>query len=987
MILSYWRNWTVLKMTVIGSDNSLLRFINSTILKEYISMVDAPACSNKTRNTRDLLVIMLCLMHTPNVLQSNYKEETMFQQSASDFFMSYVNILKDEKITNQLVSDLFSNYKTIIDPCPVSYQNQPTNFLKSLARILLAHTTDFMGYTKLENLTDDLIGKVHELYAAICDTSPYCAFIMCEIAPLFPSKRLDGTSLETVPFLPHFFNYQTVSTPFFDDNRLIYSKMKYSIQEEIEICNKVRQMMSRVHNAQIRILRCFLTASYVSRDYILNLIGALINANRSRRLFSAGSLSSDGLMMNLSMCLLEIIGTFLESSPSLSVVKSFVFYVFSDTSRADFIKGNLPSDTENAECIYLLMNWLRPMNYYGREEKGDMWWTLVHSQPKEVRKRIDDGLICKPGSSLSSFMKAISGISDSLLFSPSLMNEKAFFDYSYNFSFIGKTSSPIAPFSVDIPSCTKCKVHLTSSCFRCLCCEKYYLCQSCYQREKEAVIKEFTPPFSESVLKLFSVTTDSKNTFKSHNPLTHFFTELRCHPLGITNYEVFHPLPSFPPLLPKTYNPKNDSPINSDSHYEMWSHTTSDPIDTVCSCYTDRPCSVHGPMASVARSVTKKAFPSIPDTREEGFIHQATCFQCHSTPVIGTLYHCLDCSLRLCRSCYEREMQEGKGFPSHQFNHVFVHVYHPVDEAFFLAHNRNDRRTIMNATPLLTNELCMTGVTLDHFLPVSNDSNAGNLNIELLAMVVKLMSVNMTGLFQDYRFYTTNSFLHLTSTLRTAQLSVGCMNNLYIYLSEHLSYILLSFLTLYTPRSYPLSEKWKLNVIQVDSDFHASSQISNEVNDSKLCDGTLLDMQPLPLFSVLSKTLLEDIMFMFEWYMRVTPFYIVVQELGEGRFDYTILLLLCCLNENVISNISTRMDVLRTLFVMCSITKDKRVLECFFGYPIVRHLLFTFSLKLYIDVTSFQDPTRVRQVQMEINKLVSLLIRSETVQLLLVINK
>ena len=93
-------------------------------------------------------------------------------------------------------------------------------------------------------------------------------------------------------------------------------------------------------------------------------------------------------------------------------------------------------------------------------------------------------------------------------------------------------------------------------------------------------------------------------------------------------------------------------------------------------------------------------------------------------------------------------------------------------------------------------------------------------------------------------------------------------------------------------------------------------------------------MQPTPMFNVLSKSILEVIQYMFEWIMRVTTVTTMREEFEKGSFDYTILLLLCCLNENIIPNISTRLDILNTFYVLCTITHDKDDVEFLFGYPI-----------------------------------------------------
>lgn len=86
-----------------------------------------------------------------------------------------------------------------------------------------------------------------------------------------------------------------------------------------------------------------------------------------------------------------------------------------------------------------------------------------------------------------------------------------------------------------------------------------------------------------------------------------------------------------------------------------------------------------------------------PCALEEGFVQHTQCYQCKSSPVVGTVFRCLHCSLELCRRCYLREMAIGAGLPSHQCNHVFILEEHPLNPRFFYQHNRNDMRTIQYA--------------------------------------------------------------------------------------------------------------------------------------------------------------------------------------------------------------------------------------------------------------------------------------------------
>lgn len=951
----------------------------SFLLCEFVKENKQNTLVQYPKRIRDLLILMLSLVHTPMILQSDYNEETMYQQSASDFYDACVTNINSSKDSNNLIQLLFCEIKKCIVDCPSEYAEEPQQFLKALASVLLKNTCGIIDINSLNNERIETICKPYELYATICSFNPHYAFLMCEINPLFPSHEMNGQTLESIPFLPHFFNFQTIQSPVYQEGQLFFYRSTFSAHEVQIIKDQMNNIMNRIHKAQIQILHTFLTASYYSRDYILNMIAILIDCNRSRRVLSIGTLSSDGLMMNLSMCLCEVISTFLKQDPSPIIAKKFLSYVLSDLSRIDFINGNLSADEKEHMCIVDLLNWLRPTNYIGRCKNDEKWWMIIRSQPDEVKEIVSNNLQCKPASDLYSFMKSLSSINDSILFSSSLSYLKSLFDYSYNFFISGKCVSPVIPFSNEMISCSKCKGSLQNKkYYRCICCNDYILCSSCYEQEKKQVIQEYTPPYSQDVLELFnSIQTVSKMD-STHQPLTHFFTEVFHHPYHINGRHAFHPVPSFTPLVPSSL-----STIKEDDDYELWDESnptlTEKYQETHCTCYTSQQCKKHGFVAAFSRKMTKEAFPETTCIqKEEGFIHHCECFQCKTKPIIGTVYHCLHCSLELCQCCYERDMIEGNGFPSHQCNHVYVLLYHPMNPKSFLLHNRNDMRTIPNAVTLFNNELYISGITLDQFLPIDSISNESHFQIDILALLIKLMSVNQTGLFQDYQFYN-SSVLDFTSSLRSIQLSIGSMKQLYYRLCEHLSYILLSLLILYTPKNHPLSKKWNLQTIQVNKEIQLSSRLYNEISDSKLCDIILLDMQPTPMFSVLSKSILEVIQYMFEWIMRVTTVTTMREEFEKGSFDYTILLLLCCLNENIIPNISTRLDILNTFYVLCTITHDKDDIEFLFGYPIIRHLLFPFSLKLFIDATSFRDSVKVRQIQMEINKIVSLLIRSKTV--------
>ena len=165
--------------------------------------------------------------------------------------------------------------------------------------------------------------------------------------------------------------------------------------------------MDRIHTAQHTILLTFLTASYVSRDYILSYVATLAEANVSRRANPAGQVSNDGVLMNLSMTLLEVLRTTLLSGPTEQFAQQFFLYLFSDLGRVDFLKRDFPADLTLRTHLFNLLNWLRPENSLARHCDSREWWRVLRSNTTELSEMLDSGLECKPHASFSQFVKAM----------------------------------------------------------------------------------------------------------------------------------------------------------------------------------------------------------------------------------------------------------------------------------------------------------------------------------------------------------------------------------------------------------------------------------------------------------------------------------------------------------------------------------------------------------------------------------------------------
>ena len=978
----------------------------SALIKLYVKTFEIHAGEDCSQEKRFLLIMMRSLMCFPEFLQGEDTSNNKFVISARDFLDAYVTEVFEREDGKKLVNDLFRDFVSYLPAWPEDYLSEPVDFLRALSVVLYDKDLSMSNSLSSSFLYCQQIARTHELYANICLTSPRFAFIMAEQYPLFPNvARYSGRSLESTAFLLHFFTYRTVNTPMMDSRPVIMYPFVPENEQEAVIENQ-RNTFNCVHAAQVDILRTFLTASGVSRDYVLNLIAMLCESNRSRRANPNDFLSSDGLLINLTLSLLVILQPLLDDRPSYTTTKKLFSYFFSDLCRVDIIQRNLPEDHTLFYTLTSIINWLRPTNHLARWCDDSLWWQVIRSQTDELPLLLENS-DSKPFSSHLSFMHDLRHLSCFPTLSPAILASKQFYDYSFNFHVTGRHLSIITPMHKASVMCSKCGNAIQSDrCYRCICCAHMVLCKDCYTSESQDVEKCFTPPFAPSVLELLASIDDVGGVDSAHNPLTHFFTELRTVEISGSYDSPFRPIPSFPPLIPaelekvekefhslkETNEEAYVSRLNEeierirgmdvDAHYvrmngkndpNLWKYRK-----TVCLCSLGR-CELHGTITQKFRSLRAHPSPSY-----QGFAQPSTqCFVCKSSPIIGVVYHCIHCSLELCSVCYEDEMAIGEGFPSHQCNHLFALITHPVLPSCFLRHNRNDMRFVPNATQLLENASCMSDCILDQFVPNSayRTCNQDNLRVELLALVVKLMNVSIVGLFQNYQFMDKTSHLAFWSQLRTVQLAVGFVPSLLIQYAEHVAFSLLSLLTLYTPSNYPLPQELRLSSVASNFVYVPSSEIPppSKNSYSLLKEAIVINATKCPFFDMISITLLEQVYMILEWCARTMKPAELQYFVDGGKCDYSLLLCALCLNPKVVENVTTRFDIISMFYCFGGMSRDKDIYSFLFSYPVIRHMVWVFTQQAFIDSSSFCDPIRSRAIQLQTVKLFTFLLRCKFV--------
>ena len=962
-----------------------------------------------SKRLRDLLVLMRSLIISPDILLSELSKDAVFSKSADQFYNALLSHEEMPAWEPQLLKSLLVDFATIVADCPKEYSTIPYTFTLALAYAMYKDNKKVEDFFGVEPSHLYRITRSCELFAEFCEVSPLFAFQLTESLLMWPNQNhFDGNGLERAPLLPQFFSFRTISSPIWVNDHLMYVQSDLTDEALEPLVATEKKCLLRMHKAQHTILRTFLTTSYVSRDYILSYVATLAEANISRRANPTGLVSSEGLLINMVTALMSTIKSTLAAKPNRRFAKQFFSYIFSDLGRIDFIKRDFPADMTMRTHLFNLINWLRPQNSLARQCDSAKWWKVIRSGTDELTQLLNDGLECKPHSSFKQFVRAMRGPTDAITFSPSVVSLKSFFDYSYNYFITGMQPSRVMPSFFQTVKCSRCSKEINQlPCYRCICCTSFFLCEPCYQKEVEIVCKAFRPPFDDEVQDLLLSKDEVSRLDSHHNPYTHFFTELQHSTVIISNRPVFMLSPSFSPRVPHAYEMvrknanledtpetrpklvdlyKHVGPVEQDEEYEYWEAPSKELVEkyrsTLCLCYTDYTCHCHGPLTQAVRRAGRKEPLSLNDVLHPGFAMHCQCYYCKTSPIIGTVYYCLHCALRLCRLCYERDMKQGAGTPGHQCNHVFVLIYHPVQNDCLIDHNRNDMRTVPSTVTVLPNSITMSGVTLDMFMPTEEDKdcNQNNLAIEVFMLTLRLMMVGTVGFFQEYENY--NQYQRLSRILQFRAMQLCVSDSLYDYLrmSEHISFALLQLITLHTPKNHPLSSEWELVSDVTDDEIKVKILPRSLENHSLLWDLVVKNVTVSPLFKVISPSMVDVVLQTIDFYMRQVDVDKLQEDLNAGYLDYSLLLLLLCSCDSVISNKSLRFDVIQTLFVMCTITRSKDRMSFLFEFPFIRHALTMFSQKAFIDSTTFNDPTRSSLLQLQTSKILILLFRSTSVR-------
>ena len=312
------------------------------MIKVYLNEIQYGERAESVDERRYLIIMMRSLLCTPEFLQGEDTTHNAFWISASNFLDAYITEVKEREDGRQLIKDLFCDFQSYVPQCPSEYIADPTQFLSYLSKLFYESDFTVSSTRYLDTQHFDRVASIHELYANFCQVSPRFALSMAEQYPLFPSSLYySGKSLESASFFLHFFRYQTVLTPIMIENRLSCLTATFSKDQQSLILDSQHRTMSRIHAAQIDILRTFLTASPHSRDYVLNLTAMLCEANRARRSNPNDFLSSDGLLMNLLMAILALLAPVLDESPRHPTAKKWLLYFFSDLGRVDILGADV----------------------------------------------------------------------------------------------------------------------------------------------------------------------------------------------------------------------------------------------------------------------------------------------------------------------------------------------------------------------------------------------------------------------------------------------------------------------------------------------------------------------------------------------------------------------------------------------------------------------------------------------------------------------
>ena len=984
------------------------------MIKVYLNEIQYGERAESVDERRYLIIMMRSLLCTPEFLQGEDASHNPFWISASNFLDAYITEVKEREDGRQLIKDLFCDFQSYVPQCPSEYSADPTQFLSYLSKLLYESDFTVSPSRYLDVRHFEQLASLHELFANFCQVSPRFALSMAEQYPLFPSSAYySGKSLESTSFLLHFFRYQTVLTPIMIENRLSCMTATFSKDQQALILDSQQRAMNRIHAAQIDMLRAFLTASSHSRDYILNLTAMLCEANRARRANPNEFLSSDGLLINLLTAILALLAPALDESPRHPTSKKWLLYFFSDLGRVDILQRNLPTQPDAYYAITSLLNWLRPANQIARDPDPKQWWILFRSRVDDLAI-LPDSEKSKPSAPLLSFYRDLRSLALAPTLSPAVLRLKPIYDYSLNFALAGRRLSPLTPRFAPSLRCARCTQAIASPfLFRCLCCAAYFLCPDCFEKEAAEVRAAFTPPFPNATLQLFAQIRETGEMDRSHHPLTHFFTQIPAKIPAQAYGRLFRPVPSFPPRLPDAVTAtaefqalQESEDDDADARFTAWIAQRVEQIrgnrkdsayirvesewdaelapfkQTVCFCGSPRECLLHGPLSRAFRRSQNRGKGTF-----RGFLHpESRCYMCGTSPIIGTVFHCMHCSLSLCSVCYAEEMEIGGGFPAHQCNHVFVLLTHPVARHCFLAHNRHDMRSVPHTTQLIENASCMTGCILDQFIANDAyiDSNTDNLRVELFALAIKLMSVGTAGFFQNFQLMDEMTRLAFSRQLRQAQLAVGLLPAVFLRFSEHISFALLSLLNLAIPANCVFPTALHLTFYCEDFCFIPDSAIPPPRGDSRslLRDVVIIGVMKCPMFDTLASSLLELVALTLEWLVRTQPSEELRSWIGRGESDYSLLLCALCLNPQLLDNLSQRFDLIQLFYCFRGAVRDREesaASSMLYCYPVLRHMLWIFAQQAFIDSASFVDPGRANLVQLQTVKLFASLLRSRYV--------
>lgn len=366
------------------------------------------------------------------------------------------------------------------------------------------------------------------------------------------------------------------------------------------------------------------------------------------------------------------------------------------------------------------------------------------------------------------------------------------------------------------------------------------------------------------------------------------------------------------------------------------------------------------------------------------------CFACSMTPIIGTVYYCLHCGMRLCHACYEQDIRRGHGVPGHQVNHVFVLLYHPIAEGQLQQHHRCDARTVDQGVRLHSNLLATSGVVLDGFMPIAAyaHQNDGHLTTELFMLALRMMIAGHTSFFEEYGVLSAHHSLSTIRKLRSVQLLDESSLPLYLGMANHLAFALLQLITLHVPADCPVDSSLHLPILRESVDLsrqgeHPTMLMSANVhrmqrstnNQSRLWNLVVLSVDVSPLYTILASSLIDVVYETFSFIVRHSTVQTIRNLLDEGSIDYIVLLLCLACSEKLTPGKPIRFDIIRSLYLLCTVSRDKHEVEFLFHYPVITHSLMMFVQKAFLDSIKHDDVSQALEVQLHALKIMIVIMR------------